>query len=323
MPAFKDKDVRTTFLQKLPFLKFRHQLWSPLRPRAFRKLDLSEFDVVISVDTAEAKNVRVRKDAIHICYCNSPIRYYWSHYKQYKKDPGLGKLNFIAKLLIPIMVDPLRRRDYRAAQKVDYFIGNSDEVVRRIRKYYRRKAVTINPPVDAALFSAKKLPKKEGFIIAGRQTPYKRFDLAIQACNELELPLTVIGNGSEHERLKEIAGPTIKMLSDVDDKQLVKEFQKAQTFIFPTEEDFGIVPIEAMAAGCSVIAYAKGGVKDWMIEGKTGEVFHTQSVNSLKKVLLDFKPKKYKTKTLQDHAETFNPDRFRLEIKEFVGSVTK
>ena len=321
MPAFEGKDIRTTWMQKLPFWRFKQQVWSPIRPLAFRMLDLSEFDVVISIDTAEAKNVRVRSDAVHVCYCNSPVRYYWSHYSEYKRDPGFGLLNPLIRLIMPLFVGRLRKTDYKASQKVDYFISNSTEIKHRVRTFYHRKSVVINPPVDAARFRSTEKTGRKGFVIASRQTTYKRVDLAIQACNELELQLTVIGDGTEHEKLKKMAGPTIRMLGAIDDQEIVKEFQAAEAFIFPAEEDFGIVPIEAMSAGLPVVAFGKGGVVDWMIEGKTGEVFHTQSVAALKKALKDFDPSAYNKQFLADHAESFNAERFRLEIAEFVDGV--
>lgn len=321
MPGFENVEVHTTWLQRMPFRE-KHQFWSPLRPLAFRMLDLKEYDVVITSDTAEAKNVRVRRDAVHISYNNTPIRYYWSHYHEYKRDPGFGALNPLVRVLMPLLVWQLKKVDYRAALRVDYFIANSSEIKRRVMKYYNRNAAVINPPVDVERFRKYKgKPKRKGFLIAGRQTPYKRFDLAIEACNELELPLTVAGNGSEHEKLKKIAGPTIRFEPDVSDPDMVKLFHEHEAFIFPAEEDFGIVPLEAMAAGMPVIAFEKGGVVDWMQPGKTGEVFPEQTVASLAKVLKEFNPKDYKKKDLDDNVNRFSNERFHLELKEFVDKV--
>ena len=318
MSTFKHLDVRTTFMQKLPFLRFKQQIWAPLRPFAFRQLDLSEFDLVISTEHAEAKNVHVRDDALHICYCNSPIRYFWSHYHEYKKDPGFGVFNPLIRLIMPPIVWCLRRIDFKAAQRVDYFISNSTEIQRRVRKYYLRSSKVVNPPVEAERFTSTKKTGRKGFVAASRQTPYKRLDLAIKACNQLKLPLTVIGDGTEHERLKKMAGPTIQMLGYVDDETKIKVFQNAEAFIFPAEEDFGIVPIEAMAAGCPVLAYGKGGVEDWMIEGKTGETFNEQTVESLVESLQTFEPSSYDKGFLVSHAKQFQSKRFRAEIKNFV-----
>ncbi len=319
MPEFAKLDVRTTYLQKLPFWRFKQQVWSPLRPGAFKRLDLSEFDVVISVDTAEAKNVRVRPGALHICYCNTPIRYYWSHYEEYKNDPGFGALNPLIRLIMPPVTALLKRIDYRAAQRVDYFISNSSEIERRVQTYYNRPSAVINPPVSTASMQPSKLGKpRSGFVIASRQTTYKRVDLAIAACSLINAPLTVIGDGTEHEKLKAMAGPTIRLLGRVDEGTKIAELHKAAAFIFPTEEDFGIAPIEAIAAGCPVVAYAKGGVVDWMIEGKTGLTFDEQTPEALAEVLRQFKPEDYDEEFLIKHAEKFRPERFRDEIKAFV-----
>ncbi len=321
MPAFEHIDVKTTWLQKLPFMRYRQQFWAPLRPLAFKMLNLKEYDLVISSDSAEAKNVRVRRDAIHVSYNNTPIRYYWSHYHEYKKDPGFGALNPIMRIIMPVFVHFLKKTDYKAAQKVDYFISNSSEIKRRVKKYYRRNSVVINPPVSVERFVTKGSHKRKGFLIAGRQTTYKRFDLAIEACNQLKLPLTVVGNGTEHEKLVRMAGPTITFKKDVSDEDMPDIFHSHEAFIFPAEEDFGIVPIEAMAAGMPVVAYEKGGVVDWMRAGTTGETFSEQTVGSLVKVLKSFKPKDYTQKDLLTNAERFSNERFQLEMKEFVEKV--
>ena len=323
MPAFEHIDIKTTWMQKLPFWRFKQQVWAPLRPLAFKMLDLGKYDVVITSDSAEAKNIRVRRDAVHISYNNTPIRYYWSHYKEYKTDPGFGRLNPIIRLIMPVAVAWLKKVDYKAAQKVDYFISNSSEIQRRVMKYYHRNSVVINPPVDVQRFQENtSVKKRNGYIIAGRQTPYKKFDLAIKACNKLELPLTVVGHGTEHEKLKRMAGETIKFETNVSDADMVKLFHEHEAFIFPAEEDFGIVPIEAMAAGMPVVAFAKGGVVDWMKPGVTGETFPEQTVESLIKVLKDFSPSDYKKKDLDENVARFTNERFQLELKEFVESVT-
>jgi glycosyltransferase involved in cell wall biosynthesis len=322
MPAFEGVDIKTTWLQKMP-LRGKHQFWAPLRPLAFRMLNLKEYDLVISNDSSEAKNVRVRPDAVHISNNNTPIRYYWSHYHEYKADPGFGILNPLIRLVMPVFIWRLKKTDYKAAQRVDFFISNSSEIKRRVRKYYHRNSVVINPSVDVDRFLTAKKTKRNGYLIAGRQTTYKRFDLAVQACNELGLPLTVAGNGTEHEKLKEMAGPTITFKENVSDTEMVKLFHTHEAFIFPTEEDFGITPIEAMAAGMPVIAYEKGGVVDWMKPGVTGETFPEQTVESLTNVLKKFDPKDYKRKDLEGNAKRFSNERFQLELKEFVDSVTK
>lgn len=321
LPQFDDAEVRTTWLQKMPFLKFKHQLWTPLRPRAFRSLDLSKFDLVISSSSAEAKQVRVRKGATHICYCHTPTRYFWVNPDYYKQNPGLGPLNFLAPLVMPIFINSLKKSDFKAAKRVDYFVANSNEVKSRIEKSYGRESVVINPPVEVERFRTESHHKRSGFVIISRQIPYKRIDLAIKACNELKLPLTVIGTGPEHENLKSIAGDTITFTGFVSDEEVPDYFHKAEAFIFPSDEDFGIAPVEAMAAGLPVIAFGKGGILDSVVDGETGVLFERQTVDSLKKAIAKYQSTKFDRAKISKHAERFNIERFRLEMTEFINSV--
>ena len=321
LPMFNDADVRTTYLQRFPF-KHKHQLYASFRPRAFRKLDLSEYDLVISSSSAESKQVRVRDDAVHICYCHTPIRYYWSHYTEYIADPGMGPLNPFVRFVLPVIIPFLRRSDYNAAQKVTAFVANSNEVKNRIEKYYKRDSIVINPPVDVDRFLPKGTTKRSGFIIAGRQTPYKRFDLAVEACTKLGLELTVVGNGPENARLQRMAGPTVKFLTNVRDSEMPGLFHKAEAFIVPSLEDFGIVPVEAMAAGLPVIAFGKGGALDSIIDRKTGAYFKEQTVSSLSSTLKKFNRDDYKQSEIIDHAKKFSSERFRQEIKDYADSLT-
>lgn len=322
---FKGLDVRTTYLQKLPkSLRSRHQLFPVFRAHAFRNLDLTDYDIVISTASAEAKAIRVRDDAVHICYCHTPTRYYWSHYEEYKKSPGFGWLDPIIKLAIPPFVHWMRRLDLRAVKGVDYFIANSHEVQSRIKKYYHRKASVIFPPVEVERFKPKKIIKKEDFYLTvGRQVPYKRIDLAVKACSMLHKKLIVIGEGSEHEALKQIAGPTIEFKTGIDDQQIVEYFQKAKAFIFPSFEDFGIVPVEAMTAGTPVIAYGEGGARDYVISGRTGMFFASQTADSLAEAIKTFETINFDSKSIIKHAQKFSEQRFIAEMQEFVAQKTK
>lgn len=321
LPAFNGADVRTSFLQHFP-LKHKHQLYAALRPLAFRKLDLQEFDVIISSCSGESKQIVKAPNAIHICYCHTPIRYYWNNYDEYKANPGLGALNPLVKLALPILVPFLRKSDYKAAQKVSQFVANSEEVKGRIKKYYDQDSLVIHPPVDTKRFEPKGKTKRSGFVIAGRQTPYKRFDLAVAACTELELDLTVIGGGPENSKLKAMAGPTVKFLTNVSDKEMPELFQKAEAFIFPALEDFGIVPVEAMSAGTPVIAYGKGGALDYVVEGKTGLLFKEQTVESLKQALKIFDKTKFGQQEIISHAQKFSNQEFAKKISSLVKKLT-
>lgn len=319
-PPFKGLDIRTTWLQKLPrFLRKRHQLFPVFRAQAFRKLDLSDYDVVISISSAEAKAVRVKPGARHICYCLTPTRYYWSHYEEYKKEPGFGALNPIVRLLLPAFVGRMRELDLRAINGVTEFIAISSTVADRIKKYYGRDSRIIYPMVGMQRFRGLDItgPRK-GFVALGRQVPYKRIDLAVKVCTDLGLPLTVYGNGPEHEKLVAMAGPTVQFVVGAPDEVIADALTKAQGFFFPQDEDFGIVQVEAMAAGCPVIAYAKGGALDVVTEGKTGVFFAEQTPESVAQAVQKLQTIRFAPKILQAHAETFSEENFIRQLHELV-----
>lgn len=322
MKEFEGLDIRTTWIQKLPrFLRKFHKLFPVIRVWAFRSLDLSQYDVVISSSSAESKQVRVRKDAIHICYCHTPIRYYWSHYHEYKDNPPFGKLNLIIKPIIPLFVRWMRRYDYQAAQKVDYFIANSNSVRKRIKQYYNRDANVIYPPVSTERFTSLPEPKTRAYFMAfSRQEPYKRIDLAVAACTKLNLPLRVYGTGSQHEKLFKMAGPTVEFIENVNDEEVAQAFKSAKAYIFPAEEDFGIVQVEALAAGTPVIAYGRGGALEIVENGTTGITFEEQTSDSLIEALKKFHTYRFDSTELADSAARFNESIFTTKIKEFAYS---
>jgi glycosyltransferase involved in cell wall biosynthesis len=320
--AFEGRDIRTTYLQKLPAkIRSKHQLFPLQRANAFRKLDLSEFDVIISSASAEAKAVQKRPGAIHICYCHTPTRYYWSHYKEYLAEPGFGKmLNSAVRVALPALVKLMRRIDLRAVKGVDYFIANSSTVAGRIKEYYRREATVIHPPVAMQYFRGLDLhQERHGFVASGRQVPYKRHDLAIAACAELNLPLTIFGEGPEHQRLQRLAGPSVTFKPYTTPNAIADALSKAEAFLNPQDDDFGIVQIEAMAAGAPVIAYAKGGALDAVIENKTGIFFDEQTTSSLAKAIQHFRTKRFDPVAIHQHAETFSEERFIQQIQDFVA----
>jgi glycosyltransferase involved in cell wall biosynthesis len=315
---FRDLDVRTTWLQKLPGpLRKLHKFFPVLRVWAFRSLDLSDYDVIISSSSAESKQVRkTREDQVHICYCHTPIRYYWSHYHEYRRDPGFGWLNPLIRLLMPLIVPPMKRMDYRAAQNVDEFIANSSTVAERIEKYYDKPSTVIHPPVSIERF---KPSKKRGdyFMALGRQVPYKRIDLAVAAATKLGVPLKVYGRGSEHERLVRMAGDSVEFITDASDGEVAQALNRARAFIFPAEEDFGIVQVEALAAGAPVIAYARGGTLDINTD-ETAVFFQEQTVESVADAIQRFEDMELDPKKLHEHAETFSKERFIEDITDFV-----
>ena len=321
MPAFKHIDVRTTDLQtKLPkSLRYKHVLWPTLRAKAFRKLDLSEFDIIISTSSAEAKAVRkTRPGQIHIAYIHTPIRYYWSHYEEFKKEFKFGKFTPFIRPLIPVLVKQQRKLDLESIEGIDVFIANSTITQERIKQYYGKPSTIIHPPVDVDRFTPAPKGERSGYVLWGRHVPYKRFDLAIEACNQLGVKLTIIGSGPDTERLKKLAGPTITFTGRISDEELVKRAQSAKAFLFPNEEDFGISAAEALAAGTPVIAYAKGGALDIVQDGETGVLFKHQTVASLiaamkKADTIDFLPA-----TLHRKAKRFDKGLFATKIRKIV-----
>ncbi len=313
--------VITGYLQHWPFSKLRKFL-PVLRIRWFSRLKLEGYDLVISSSGAEAKGIQVPKGTLHINYCHAPTHYYWRRFNEYSQAPGFGLLDPLARVGLKLLVAPLRKWDIKAAQLPDIMIANSTYIQSEIKKYYGRESVVINPPVDVERFRLKgPLKTRRGFVTAGRQTPYKRFDLAVAACTKLGKHLTVIGNGPAHNKLREMAGPlVVTFLTTVTDAQMPLDFQKAQAFIFPTKaEDFGITPIEAMSAGTPVIAFKGGGPLDYVIPGKTGEFFEQQTVESLTEVLKNFDPAKYDPYVISNHARQFGPDVFRRKISRLIA----
>ena len=322
MQAFAGLDVRTTYLQRIlpKFLRYKHILWPVLRAHAFRRLDMSDYDVIISSSTAESKAVKKRSGALHICYCNTPTRYYWSHYEEFRNSFNFGALNIFVKPFIPLFVRWMRRLDLQSVQGVDFFIANSNEVKRRIKKYYNRDSTVIFPAVNTKRFvkNDSKKQARKGFVIWGRHVPYKRFDLAVEACTRLNLPLTVIGTGPETKKLKVMAGPTITFAGRASDEELERIAHQSEAFLFPGEEDFGISPVEAMAAGLPVIAYKSGGALDYVTEGKTGVFFEEQTAASLAEAIKKLSSTKFDSEVISKKSEGFSENVFQKQVKQFI-----
>jgi len=320
-----DNKVVTGFLQWYPFRKLYKFLF-PLRIWWFTHLKLDGYDLVISSSGHEAKSIKVPKGTIHINYCHAPTHHYWSRVDEYRQQPGFGKFDWIARTLgLGIVVPLMRKWDYKAAQRPDYMIANSRHIQAEIKKYYGRESTVIHPPVYMERFAKpqnQKLPR-HGFLIVGRQTPYKRFDVAIKACNQAEQLLTVIGDGPDHARLRKLAGHDITFLGQVSDAVTEHEFGSAQALIFPGLDDFGIVPIEAMASGTPVIAYKAGGALDYILPGKTGEFFDEPTPESLAKVLQNFKPERYSHPAITVFAQRFSKERFRQRMAHYIADVLR
>jgi glycosyltransferase involved in cell wall biosynthesis len=320
---FEGADIRTTRLQKLP--KSLKKFLPLFRAWTFSHLDLSGYDIVISSSGAEAKGVKTRKGATHISYVHAPTQYYWIRYDEYIKRPGfpLG-LNWLARLGLKLLVGPLRRWDLKAAQRPDHIITNSTHTQVMIKQYYGRESTVVHPPVETERFRmGSKPPLRHGFLIAGRQTPYKRFDLAVEACNQLKVPLIVIGDGPDHRRLERLADRNVTFLTNVNDHEIVEHFQSALGFIMPNVDDFGIVAVEAMAAGTPVVAYKQGGALDYVVLGKTGLFFEKQTVGELAKVLETALTKNFDYNAIAASAAQFSVANFRKNLQSAINDFVK
>lgn len=317
-----DGKVRTGVLQYWPFSKLRKYI-GVLRIWWFTRLDFHEYDLVISSSGAEAKGVRVPNNTLHINYCHAPTHYYWSRYNEYMEHPGFGMFDWLARFGLRTLAGPLRKWDYKAAQRPDYIIANSNHIKQQIQRYYDRTATVIHPPVYIERFQSRKPLKRHGFVAAGRQTPYKRIDLAVETCTKLGLPLTVIGNGPDHRRLRRMAGKTVTFLGKVSDKVLEEEFASAKALFFPGTDDFGITPVEALAAGTPVIAYNDGGAQDYVIPGKTGVLFDEQTVDSIMKALREFSKLKLDATAIAQFSRKFSREQFERKMRLFIRGALK
>ncbi len=320
--SFSDWDIRETNMNKLPFYK---KFFSPYRvfaPQAFKALDLSEYDVVISSSNAYfAKAVTTENGsskAIHICYCHTPARslYGYTTMSNWKQNP-------FTRFFGTLLNHYLRVVDFKIAQQVPYFIANSKETQRRITKFYRRDSVVMYPPVDVPESSPRDI-KGEYFLYVGRLAASKHVELAIQACTQLGLSLKVVGSGKGSEYLQELAGPTVTFEGSVDDATLHRLYENAKALIFPAEdEDFGIVPVEAMGHGVPVIAHKSGGPMETVIEDKTGLFFTDLTVASVVSALGRFEKKQFSRKTIYAHALRFSKERFKKEMLELINTLLK
>lgn len=325
IPAFKNADVRTTYLQRLPrFIRYKHIFWPVLRAHAFRKLDLSEFDIIISSSSAEAKAVRkTRPGQKHIAYIHTPIRYYWSHYEEFKKEFRFGFVTPIIRLVTPSFVAWMRKLDFASIKDIDVFIANSSVTQARIKKYYKKPSTVVYPPVEVARFTPPPRSERSGYIMWGRHVPYKRFDLAIEACNRLSAPLTIVGTGPDTDRLKKLAGPTVRFTGRISNTELERLAHSARGFLFPMEEDFGMAAVEALAAGIPVIAYARGGALDIVQDGESGVLFKGQTIDSLVAAMQRFETIKFLPATLHRKAKRFDKSLFDNKILKIVGDATQ
>jgi glycosyltransferase involved in cell wall biosynthesis len=271
----RERPVRTTFIQNLPGSRRHYQKYLPLMPLALEQLDLRGYDLILSSESGPAKGVIVPPGALHVCYCHSPMRYLWDHYLDYLRSAG-----GLTRLAIPWLMHSLRGWDYASSARVDRFIANSSFIQQRIEKAYRRPSAVVHPPVEVSLFQ----PSHEidaHYLWVGQMTPYKRADLAVDAFNELGLPLLMVGQGEMLRDLTRKARPNIKILPRLSFDELRQAYARCRALVFTAEEDFGMVPVEAMASGRPVLAYGHGGVLDTVTPGSTGLYFEAQTKESL------------------------------------------
>lgn len=299
-PGFRGRII-TSLIARLPGARRHYQKYLPLMPLALEQWDLTAYDLVISSESGPAKGVITRPDALHLCYCHSPMRYLWDMYPVY-----LGRAGCLIRTLFPFLAHWLRVWDRVAADRVDTFVANSSFIAARIRKFYRREAQVIFPPVNTSAFVADQ-PRQDFYLCLGQLVAYKRADIAVDAFNRLGLPLVVIGEGELLEALSSRAGRHIRFLGRQPFSVVREHLQSCKGLIFPGVEDFGIVPVEAMAAGAPVIAYGRGGVLDTVIDGETGVLFHAQTVEALIDAIAP----------IESGAMIFDPQRLRQQAEKF------
>ena len=314
VPQFAKATVIPSYLQKVPGLKKRHQLAIPLMPAAFESFDLKGFDVIISVGGGLSKGVITHPGQRHISYCHTPIRYIWRLSGDFRNEKRWDSW------LRARAEHKLRLWDVVSADRVDQFVANSENVAGRIQKIYRKKAAVVYPPIDTERYQLSKEEPGDYFLSVGRLIGYKRIDLIIEACKKTRQPLKIVGKGPEKERLQKLAegAPWIEFLGRLSDEELKKVYGKARAFVFAGEEDFGIVPVEAMAAGRPVVAYNKGGVTESVKEGVAGAFFAEQTVESLAEVLEKFDEKQYNSVHVREQAERFTKQVFQDRMRKII-----
>ena len=319
-PLIRSHKVHTTSIARLPLAPRFYQKYLSMMPRALEEINLSGFDLVISSEAGPAKGVIPPPDSVHVCYCHSPMRYLWDQYHVYRKNAG-----FLTRQFMPRMAADLRAWDVVSAARVDGFAANSRHVAKRINKYWRRPADVVHPPVAVRDFSPVAAADRGGFYLwAGELAPYKRPDIAIEAFNRLNKPLIVIGGPKKTERaLAKTANDNIRFLGHMPFEKLQKYLACCKALIFPGEEDFGILPVEAMASGRPVIAYGRGGALDTVIDGETGLLFRDQSVDGLAEAVERFEQEQLERldpDALVRHARRFDETNFRAGIERLLAS---
>lgn len=310
----RGKKVTTSFIQKLPFSSTKFRNYLPLFPIAIEQFNLDKYDLIISSSHAVAKGVLTGPHQLHICYQYSPMRYAWDMYHTYFKEHNIAG---IKAFILRKVLHKIRIWDVVSSNRVDNFIAISTLIQHRIQKYYKRESKVIFPPVDTEKFICKE-KKEEYYFTASRLVPYKKVKLIVQAFNENGRPLKIAGSGEQYEEIKRIAKDNIEVLGYCDDNEMVHYMQHSKAFVYAAFEDFGIVPVEAMACGTPVIAYGKGGVLDTVKDEETGILFEEQTIESLNSAIVQFENITFDAEEISEHAKYFSSKRFQKEFKAFI-----
>lgn len=313
--GFEKATIYTSFLQQIPLAKKKHPLFLAGMPMAVESFNLNEYDIVISSSHSVAKGIITKPHTLHVSYCHTPMRYAWEPWELEHRLQSFPRFlhNSIKK-----KIHKIRLWDRLTADRVDHFLANSSYIAERIQKYYRRPSTVIHPPIEVDQFQVG--APKDYFLMVGRLISYKRFDLVIEAFNEIGKPLKIVGEGGDMAKLKKMAKKNVEFLGRVSDQELRSLYSGCQALLFPQIEDFGIAPVECMASGRPVIAYREGGANDSIIEEKTGLFFSEQSVESLLKALKAFETMSWNSKEIKDHSEKFSEIRFHQETQNFILS---
>jgi glycosyltransferase involved in cell wall biosynthesis len=317
-PTIERMKIKTSFIQRLPMKQRKYRNYLPLMPHAIESFDLSEFDIVLSTSSAVAKGAIPGKNAIHICCCLSPMRYLWDQYEEYF---GKRRAGIVTRTAMAALTPYLRKWDVRSCTRVHHFIAISKNVEERIRRIYNRASDIIYPPVSTDLFNVSE--KNDGYyLIVSALVPYKRVDLAIEAFNRFGEKLLIAGTGPEKEKLEKIAGQNIEFLGWQSDENLAKLYTSCRALIFPGTEDFGIVPLEAMASGKPVVAFGAGGALETVItdgDSPTGVFFYEQTSDALINAIKVLSTKKFDPYTIRKHAEKFDRKVYKQQIAEYIA----
>jgi glycosyltransferase involved in cell wall biosynthesis len=315
-PTLAGRQVETSWMQHLPRMKQYYRLYFLLYPLAVRSLDLSDYDLVISSSSGYAKGVRTGRDAIHVCYCHTPMRWAW----RFDSYSAQETTNVAKRLLLTPMIGGLRKWDKGASRYPDHFVANSQTVADRIQRAYGRTAEVIHPPIDVNRFRPS--PEQDDYyLVLARLISYKRIDLAIDACSLLGRRLLVIGDGPDRARLMAKAGPTVQFLNHLSDAEVEHYAARCRALIFPGEEDFGMAPLEVAAAGRPTIAYRAGGAAETILDGITGTFFDHQDPSHLARAIERFEQQEWSARVLRRHAEGFSIEIFQSRFREFLARV--